>query len=323
MPRGLFSQSLCVLLERTPSLDELQGALAGFAQRNASPRRDNATWFGGFDEVLLPYREELNGHVLVDIVDRRWPDSMGDPKDEQELFGAWTMGAFGPGAYPGNLQRAVAHAFHWPEGAVEIAQKHTAIIRLRLSYVFGKGKDAEIIPEGADALDELVFLTRAARALLSLDGALAFFNPNAELLLEAQDIDARLAEAQAMKAAPLGVLCHVRFAHIGEAEGWAVMDTVGLSQLHQHDHEAIFRPEELNPNEVAGWLHQLAHYLHQQGPVIEAGHTVDGPGGTWRCQAIHSDPLMPAPRSVLRWHPEGAALPESVPEPKAEAAPES
>lgn len=323
MPRGLFSQSLCVLLERTPSLDELQGALAGFAQRNASQRRDNATWFGGFDEVLLPYREELNGHVLVDIVDRRWPDSMGDPKDEQELFGAWTMGAFGPGAYPGNLQRAVAHAFHWPEGAVEIAQKHTAIIRLRLSYVFGKGKDAEIIPEGADALDELVFLTRAARALLSLDGALAFFNPNAELLLEAQDIDARLAEAQAMKAAPFGVLCHVRFAHIGEAEGWAVMDTVGLSQLHQHDHEAIFRPEELNPNEVAGWLHQLAHYLHQQGPVIEAGHTVDGPGGTWRCQAIHSDPLMPAPRSVLRWHPEGAALPESVPEPKAEAAPES
>ena len=314
MPRGFFSQSLAVLLESKPSLAELEEQLSGFDITKRNAATDEATWFGGFDEVVVAYRPDVNGYAVVDLVDREWPDSMGDPKSDPELFSAWSFGAFGPGAFPSNLLRAQQYASTWTKGAADAVSRHTAFARLRTTYVLGRGDDAKVLPDSHDPIDELDFLTRLARASMSLPGALAFFNPNGELLLDAKELDRRRANAMAQQVPPLDAFSQVRFAMVGEVPGWGVMDTVGMDQVMAPDHEACFVTEQHDLDAVAAWLRELCLYVLRAGPVIEATNTVDGPGGPWRCLATHSSPWMPAPRPVYRWYPDGVELPARLKE---------
>ncbi|MDJ0847938.1 MAG: hypothetical protein QNK04_06055 [Myxococcota bacterium] len=41
---------------------------------------------------------------------------MGDPQREPLLMGAWSMGHFGPFAYPGGLERAAQQCWGWAPG---------------------------------------------------------------------------------------------------------------------------------------------------------------------------------------------------------------
>ena len=66
----------------------------------------------------------------MDVLESLWPDSMGDPKEDVDLFGAWSMGAFGPLAFPGNLKRAAEQAVAF-EGAAAAVSAHRAFVRLR------------------------------------------------------------------------------------------------------------------------------------------------------------------------------------------------
>ncbi len=92
MPKGMYTQGVCILLDRAAPLEEVEAALSGADIR---ARHDAATsWAFGGPTLIVAYRPESNGFVAVDTVSERWPDHMGDPKKEPTIFGAWSMGHF-------------------------------------------------------------------------------------------------------------------------------------------------------------------------------------------------------------------------------------
>ena len=312
MPRGFFTQSATVLFTRAPSIDAIEAALSSLGC-SVDRRETNAGWLSGGTELLVPFGEAPEGHVHVDVLDVPWPDSMGDPKEDADLFGAWSMGAFGPLAFPGNLKRAAEQAVAF-EGARAAVSAHRAFVRLRTSYLVGRGTDAPMLPEGWSGLAELDALLQLAAPLLELPGALAYFDPNAEVIASPERARTLLAEGEGEGqdegegGPPLELFSHVRLFVIDEE--WTLMDTVGLDRLFLPDLEAVFT-KATDPNVVADMLRSASAYLIANGAVIEDGHTLDGPEGTLRVHASESSLGQP-PRAVLRLVPEGVALPAGV-----------
>jgi hypothetical protein len=99
--KGFFTQAISILLEKEATLNDIAGCLGEYQVISRCDKTEEWTLRG--PDLTLAYRPGVNGYVSVDLVSRRWPDHMGDPKNETMLFGAWSMGHFGPGAYPGNL----------------------------------------------------------------------------------------------------------------------------------------------------------------------------------------------------------------------------
>ena len=306
--KGIFTQSACVLLDRPTNLDELERVLSGFEIRG---RHDEvaAEWPFGGPSLTLTFRPEVNGFAAVDVIDRPWPDHMGDAQKEALLLGAWAMGHFGPFAYPGNLLRAGQQSWAWAEGKT-IAPRHRAFVRVRLSYVFGAPENA-LIPQDYQPLPELEFVTRVAAALLELPGALCYFNPNGEVLRDAAGVRESLRHAAANKLPPLELWCNVRLFRL--EDGWLMMDTVGNAQLDLPDLEACFRSAGYDCGGVDFFLRDLTLYLLRNGEVIAHGDTTGGPGEvSWRARVL-DESMSPPPRRVLRFVPEdGAEVPPQI-----------
>jgi hypothetical protein len=80
-----------------------------------------------------------------------------------------------------------------------------------------------------------------------------------------------------------------------------LMDTLGLAVLGLPDVQCHFR--DLDPHEVAQALYNTALYIHDNGPVMESGHTIAGiqPEDKWPCQFEES--LIKPHREVLDLNP--------------------
>jgi len=92
--KGFFTQSAFVLLNAPVAIEKVAASLAKFPILKTG-KATKTGWIGGGDFILINMRQEVNGRLLVDVVNQPWPDSMGDPKNEPELFAAWGMGHFG------------------------------------------------------------------------------------------------------------------------------------------------------------------------------------------------------------------------------------
>ncbi|MCA9535516.1 MAG: DUF4261 domain-containing protein [Myxococcales bacterium] len=304
MAKGFFTQSAIVLFDGPVAVDALMALLAPLG---ASTRTDADTpsWMSR-PSLLVPMRPEVNGYVVVDVVDEPWPDLMGDPQEQVELFGAWSMGFFGPWVFPGNLARAQAMCFSW-RGATEVSSRHRAFVRIKSSYILGGADDAPVLPADYDPLAELKFVTDVARAVLKAPGALAYFNPNGEVLRSPAGVDEELAWHAEHDVLPLALWSNMRLFQL--APGWSVMDTLGMEQLDVTDHEACFPEGDYDPGEVDAFLRNVSLYVLARGPVIKPGDTVDGPGGVrWQAHPVENS-LAPQPRPVLRWLPQDGSRP--------------
>lgn len=298
MPKGMFTQCACVLFERAPSLDELEKALGNFDIRKRMEA--NNQWVFSGPALILAYRPEVNGYVSVDIVHRQWPDSMGDPKKEIMIFGAWSMGHFGPFSYPGGLKRAGEQCWAWEPGRT-VAEKHSAFIRIRSSYTFGAADDKPVMPRDCEPLGELEFVTKVASTLLDLPGSLCYFNPNGEMLRGCDGLRETLSFGIANELPPLDAWSNVRMFKV--TSEWSLMDTVGNGQLDIPDVEAIFHSDSFDFNQVDNFLRNVSLYILNNGDVIDDGDTMDGPGGI-RWQSHHfENGICDPPRQVLRWMP--------------------
>jgi len=305
MPKGYFSQTLVVLFKQHVGLSELRSLLTGFDVVKDVPASEH--WEFAGPALVIAYMPGVNGLVAVDIVDRAWPDHMGAPKDAPTLFGAWSMGYFGPFTYPGSLERALQHS---SPDATDAARRHKAFARIHVSYVFGADGNARLLPENYRPLPELAFITGLASALLQHPHALCYFNPNGELLLTKANLDKQIAFAATSAIRPLDVWMNFRLFNFDRPDGdpnWLMMDTVGNQQLDILDQEIFFPKKDVSPDEAYRWLRNATGYMLDNGEVIKDGDTMDGPGGR-RQQAKHfSVGLISPPRRVLRWLPCGVA----------------
>ncbi len=306
MPRGYFTQSAMILFDRTPSIDEI-----AISVRHLEPRQrelgDSTVWMNASTDLLVAFRPEVHGELAIDVVGETWPDAMGDPQNEADVFGAWSTGAFGPLVYPGNLERAAQQCVSI-EDAPKLVDRHRAFVRLRTTYVIGGGDKAKVIPEDHDPLQESLVLLSAARPMLELKGALVYFDPNGEVLATREEMDSALEHAESAKVPPLDLLTQVRFFRVDQ--NWSIMDTVGMDRFFLPDLELLFT-QELDPNQAANFLRSISLYLLQHGPVIKNGNTVDGPQGKLNA-SMHEEPLAEPPRPVIRLIPQGAELPEGL-----------
>jgi len=206
--KGLYTQTVCVLLTHPASIHTVEEALREFKIGERQSASDQWAFRG--ESITLPFRVEVNGHVTVDTIARAWPDSMGDPSRDPTTFGAWAMSNFGPHTQPGALARASEQCWGWEEGK-EMPRQHQAFLRIRTSYVLEMAdEEAPLIPEDYDALRELDFITIVARALLDVPGALCYFNPNGETLLCTADLDALLRRQLLSKTLPLEAWTNIR-----------------------------------------------------------------------------------------------------------------
>jgi hypothetical protein len=315
--KGFFTQGAMVLTGRPLGSDAVEQALSRFDVVKRSPAEGEKNWIGGYPSWVISWRPEVNGAVTVDVVDSPWPDNMGDPKSPvgQSLFTAWSMGFMGPMTWPGNLLRATqyAEAFGDKEAAAA-SKRHAAFVRVRSTYVLGADDNARVMPEDYQARPELEFVTSVAAALAAAPGALCYFNPGGETLFTAAGLLQTMDECRHAKLPPLPVWSMGRLSKIEEAPPWMFADVIGMEQLDAQDHEACFRRDTHDAAEVMSFLRNTTNYTLENGPVIKDGHTTDGPGGVWRAMELEEG-LLPAPRPVLRWLPEGSEPPPALGQP--------
>jgi len=309
--KGLYTQGIAVLFERAPSLDVLAAALA----MPILKRTDEATsWELGGPTLVVGFRPEVNGLIAVDVVERPWPDDMGSPTAAPALFGAWSMGHFGPFTYPGSLGRACQQAWNWEGDPSPIIERHRAVVRVRLSYGFGAGDDVNLLPADYDPHAEMGSLVAVAQAITRCQGALAYFNPNGEVLMSPGELAQTLGFAAEHRREPIETWTNVRMSSLrGAADGWMLMDTVGFAQLDLPDLEAVFVETAFRPNDVGRFLRTLSLYVAGQGDVFKEGHTTDGPDDVrWRAMRF-DEGLTDPPRRTVRFFPEnGPIVPEQL-----------
>ncbi len=165
MAKGFFTQGMSLLTNGQTTLDNVGSALfqQGFDIVKELPDQHNGAFAS--PTLVIAFLPDVNGYAAVDVVNQPWPDTMGGPKSDVETFAAWSMGWFGPFAYPGGLARARQHAWSWQPGRT-IPEAHSGFIRVRTSYVFGCNEDVRLLPPDYDPVAEMMFLSRAVMALL-------------------------------------------------------------------------------------------------------------------------------------------------------------
>ena len=298
--KGFFTQTACILLESECTFSQLEMALQSFEiVKKDSKAKD---WHFNGPEIVVSFRPEQNGCILVDVVGHPWPDDMGSPQTAPDLFAAWGMGYFGPFTYPGGLGRATQQCWHWEEGRM-VSQRHQGFIRIRSTYSLDAKPNALIMPEDYDSLSEIIMLTEIASALANMEKALCYYNPNGESLQSAATVLDALKWYRDSGVPPLHLWSNIRLFNFEQTSGWSMMDTVGLGQIDVPDQEACFAAEKYEAREVSNFLLNAGLYLMKNGSVIKDGDTMSGPSNkNWQARIMkHS--LLDPPRETLRWFP--------------------
>jgi hypothetical protein len=309
----MFTQTLCVLLNREVSLEEIEKALATF-QPVRQPNADDSWEFSG-PSLLLKASGVEQGEVVVDVVANPWPDDMGVEQQESALFQAWDAGQFGPFTFPGSLERASEQSWGWPDGQT-VPDQCVGFIRVRLGFLSddhgnhgGPGDEDSALDE-FDPLAELEVLTVICSHLLKLPQSICYFNPSGEVLRDQESFQESESLCQQHSIPTIDLWSNVRLFRFDEQ--WAMMDTVGNSQLGLPDIEACFDAESYEFNSIDQLLRTISMYLVENEEFEEGEEIEDENGVTWR-MSMHDDSLCDPPRSVIRILPnDGRELPEEL-----------
>ncbi|OFX25302.1 MAG: hypothetical protein A2V77_23505 [Anaeromyxobacter sp. RBG_16_69_14] len=309
MGKFCFTQCACVLFDSVPALDEVERALESWplaARQAPAPGRDG--WMACGPGFVV----ELRGgeSVIIDLLDRPWPDDPLAVSKDPALDAAWRSGQFGPTSVPGALARARMQTWSWDEGAAA-AERHRALLRLRTVVELGTDAPVEIL-KGRDPVHELSTLTEMAGGLLGVPGASALFLPGGEALRSREHIRAALSRKTGSGPPPLDLWLNLRAADLGQ-EGdnrWSIVDVVGMGQLRLPDQEALFAEGQERADVVAPLIRYACIHL-VSGEAFADGSTVEDPrGGVWSVTSTTS--ALPPNRPVLRWLPQQGARPSEA-----------
>ncbi|HVB60173.1 MAG TPA: DUF4261 domain-containing protein [Ktedonobacteraceae bacterium] len=302
-----FTQSAYVLLDHAPIPDEIHRALSdwGFSVTRYEHGIDLLTAAEAsvvFEVISL---DDQQTSILVDSMNCPWPDQVTDK--EPVLFLSWHSGALGPFVYFGCLERAIQECRTW-NGATQAVKRHKALLRLRVAHK--KGYQAEWKSKGEakkyDLIEELAFVHRCLMALDKVSGVLGYFFPGGEALCSRETLFEtwEYYTNHGYKPFDLWIMwINRRLGRTPEEPDWAVVDIVGLAPVGDTDLEACFPHTRYDSNQVANWLLNVASYLYDNGPIIEDGHTLTGPGGIdWQAYRYESSLQFPA-RPILCLRP--------------------
>ncbi|MFL5262516.1 MAG: hypothetical protein ACJ79R_04415 [Anaeromyxobacteraceae bacterium] len=304
MENPLITQCAAVLLDRVPTLEEVERAIG--AHWNIAADQSAAQGDGGWAMCGRGFVVELRSGraAIVDIMEEPWPD---DPRSAPEAVrAAWQGGYFGPSSAPGALARAKKQAWAWEEG-VAAADRHRAAVRIRTVITFPEGAPREL-PKDHDPIHELTTVTELAGALLKLGGAMALFMPGGEVLRSRQHVEEVLHRKTGLGPPPVDLWVNLRAVGLGEDAGvrWLLLDAVGMKQLRLPDQEAVLADGQEEPDAVATLLTNACIHL-ASGKAIPPGSTSDdGRGRRWRA-SMATGVLAPPGRTVVRWTPEQSA----------------
>jgi Domain of unknown function (DUF4261) len=302
MAKGLFSQGVCLLTDGQTTIKDLKAALEEKDFEIVKQVPAHKDWQFGGPTLVVSFLPEVNGYAAVDVVKEPWPDSMGDPKTDPTTFATWTMGQFGPFAFPGGLARAGEHSWVWEPGKT-IAKGHRGFIRIRMSYGFGARDDDPILPADYDPLAEMMFLSRAVLAVFKAPGVICYFNPNGEVLRDRASFRELWTGCKKEEKIPLQLWMNVRYFSVNDK--FSLMDTVGNGQLELRDVEAVFPEAKYDPGDIDYYLRNVTHYLLGLDRELKTGEEIDGPGESnlsWTTEVL-KDGASPPPRRVLRLYP--------------------
>ncbi|MBN1638795.1 MAG: DUF4261 domain-containing protein [Ignavibacteriales bacterium] len=300
--KGFYTQCLCILTDGNITIEDIKTACQSHGFQVVKQISSNENWCLGGPTIIISYDPEQNGYISIDVVNREWPDSMGDSKSDLILFGAWSTGNFGPFTYPNGLTRAQQHSWSW-EDAKNVSSCHKGFIRIRLSYIFGCEKNAPIMPKNYNALSELNFLNTIVLAVMTIPGAICYFNPNGEVLLNFESFQKTFSLCKEQNNIPLSLWMNIRFFKL--TDKLFFMDTVGNRQLDVKDIEAIFSIDDYDGGTVAYYIRNVTHYLIESKAQIKHNDAIDGPNETnlsWMINISEEGTLSP-PREVLRVFP--------------------
>ena len=263
MAKGFFTQTVVILFQQVIEVNSLKPLLSDFnIVKEVSGSKE---WAFSGPSLIIEFREDVNGFISIDVVGQQWPDHMGDPKTDAMIFGAWSMGHFGPYTYPNGLSRSIQQSWRW-DAAKNAVEQHSCFVRLRLSYTFGADDNSPVMPKDCDPREELSFITSIAEALLQHNDAICYFNPNGEVLLTKDMLSDTIKYHKEQDIPPLDAWSNIRMFNL--SEGWTLMDTVGSWQLDIPDQEVAFPKESFNPQDVDYFIRNATLYILTNGMVI-------------------------------------------------------
>ena len=310
-PSPTFVRGLVLPAGQAPSLEAIEDSLltAVFDGELSLLRRLPAVrpgWFMGDEALVYRWTPPLVGGagpvhppvtVIIDAPARPMPTLDGSA----DTAAAWTLGAFGAGAAPGGLQRAASTTPAW-EQAPRVVAEHAAMLRIRLSYSLGGG--VSVPPDSRHRDTELALLTALALPLLELPEVLGWFHAPGEALRSPAQVRRALRHAREDGRFALELWSHTRAFEVGDDDGWAVYDTVGMPALGARDLELCVRTAQLSPPDALRFIANLALYTLAERDPFQSGHTAESPMGRIQAATRRRGFAAP-PRKVVRWAPVG------------------
>lgn len=317
--KKLFTACTCILFERNPGIDAVKEGLvqAGYSIASQSTSMDDPIFMSDF--LGIRYRSDVFSMAYIDILHQRWPDMLGFPEEpgnhKPEDLNNWAVGCYGPGSYPNCLRRASESNYLWPE-AMAVAEKHSCVVRIRISYTLGAEAGLPFVPETYDPMHELTFVASLALTVSQVPGAIGYFNPKGEVLCPLEAILQHLQLAVSGELPPIGLFTSIRVLTIGDE--WMLMDTVGNSQygdpnsklpLPMQDFEVCIPKASFDFRATSLMLIQGTTMLIRNGPA----QGYQGSGATVLRQCSLATPPRPSVRMFQGTPPEELLMENKTP----------
>lgn len=300
-----FSQGIAILCAESPSLAGLKTQLEGLGWQVSAcePASDWPQMQG--PRITLAASSVSKDVCWIDTGAVPWPDDLGSDGDAK-VSGAHAMGAYGPYACSGGLERALAKCDDLT--LVDRVGQHRAFLRLRSTCFFtldAPPARSQSDSTPVDRAEELGFLLRLAAVVASLPEAIAYFNPNSEILMAPTDLQSLMAEADQNGDYPIRAAISTRVDQ--RANQCAIVDLLGMAQFDLLDHECACTETTGDAIAAARFLLQLAQAQLDQRGSIHAGDSVtDTQGRIWQAEARASSLLFPE-RPVIQWRETSSA----------------